>query len=415
MLSTLFGVFLFFQSPQMFKPFTIHAVPKGIPKPRLELILKVFKANGGVLGNELESNLVLASRDSLQITHKPQVDPDWISDSIIAGKALDFVYPAKLSNLNHNASSSGSKRKEGRSTQAQTPKKHKEMQDLEPNLSTIDKNQLIISELQKLLDRYTVAGEKYRSSSYKKAIDVIKKHPTQLTSGKEAKKLAGVGESISSKIQEIIDTGRTKKNDEAPSNIGILKEFMKIYDAGSVHANKWYDDGCRTIEDVAKRTDLSKGNIIGIRHFNDFNEKMQRSEVQEIFEEIQTILKPLKETKVLCMGSYVRGMQECGDIDLILYVDKDNVVSKESETLLKAVELLQQKGVLTDSLSLSNEKLLGVYKTKSGKYRRIDMLLTTKENLGAAKMHFTGNKELYHQINLVTSGSEQSRIRMGCN
>lgn len=51
----------------------------------------------------------------------------------------------------------------------------------------------------------------HKYNAYRKAASVIASHPTRLTSGEEARKLDGVGQKISDKINEFLTTGKLKK------------------------------------------------------------------------------------------------------------------------------------------------------------------------------------------------------------
>lgn len=64
-------------------------------------------------------------------------------------------------------------------------------------------NERIIQELQKLLDRYLAEGDKWRVVSYRKAINSIKGYPKELSCGKEAAKLPGVGQKIADKVNQL--------------------------------------------------------------------------------------------------------------------------------------------------------------------------------------------------------------------
>ena len=51
----------------------------------------------------------------------------------------------------------------------------------------------------------------YKGQAYKKAANTLKMLDYRITSGKDAKKLPGIGQKIGDKIQEILDTGGLEK------------------------------------------------------------------------------------------------------------------------------------------------------------------------------------------------------------
>lgn len=56
-----------------------------------------------------------------------------------------------------------------------------------------------------------VNGNIYKYNAYRNAAVVLAAHPTRIQSGEEARKLNGVGEKISKKIDEFLQTGKLQK------------------------------------------------------------------------------------------------------------------------------------------------------------------------------------------------------------
>jgi DNA polymerase beta len=56
-----------------------------------------------------------------------------------------------------------------------------------------------------------VSRNVHKYNAYRKAASVLASHPTRITSGREAKKLSGIGEKISKKIDEFLETGTLQK------------------------------------------------------------------------------------------------------------------------------------------------------------------------------------------------------------
>lgn len=51
----------------------------------------------------------------------------------------------------------------------------------------------------------------HKYNAYRKAAAILATHPTRIRSGEEAKKLPGVGDKISKKIDEFLQTGKLQK------------------------------------------------------------------------------------------------------------------------------------------------------------------------------------------------------------
>lgn len=59
----------------------------------------------------------------------------------------------------------------------------------------------------------------HKYNAYRKAAATLANHPTRITSGAEAKKLPGVGDKISKKIDEFLQTGKVLKLENVCSSL----------------------------------------------------------------------------------------------------------------------------------------------------------------------------------------------------
>ncbi|KAI8901784.1 hypothetical protein BC833DRAFT_576120 [Globomyces pollinis-pini] len=249
-------------------------------------------------------------------------------------------------------------------------------------------NQIILMELDRLLKRYTAEGDQWRVKAYKTAINIIRSLPNQIKSGAEAYKIKGIGKKIAEKIQEILDTGTLRKNQNEPESVPVLIEFTKIYGVGPAQAQAWYREGMRTIDDIKHRNDLTHAQTLGLEYFDDLNCRIPREEVGEIGKLVDQMIKEkYPSVTTIIGGSYRRGKKDCGDIDILMYSTKP-----KSENVLKhIIEYLEHKGLITHVLVSSDSILRGICCLNNGKQRRIDLLWIKKEELGAALIYFTGN------------------------
>lgn len=53
----------------------------------------------------------------------------------------------------------------------------------------------------------------HKYNAYRKAASALAKHGTRIKSGEEARKLDGIGDKISKKIDEFLETGKLRKLD----------------------------------------------------------------------------------------------------------------------------------------------------------------------------------------------------------
>lgn len=102
---------------------------------------------------------------------------------------------------------------------------------------------------------------------------------------------------------------------------------------------------------------------------------------------------PLKEAErhVAIINKYVKGVTVAGSIrrKRPLIGDIDLIVLKD---INKVVDLLKQKGYIQSDLNLGNTRYSGIGKLPNeNKYRKIDIVKTTKESFPFTLLYFTGD------------------------
>lgn len=261
-------------------------------------------------------------------------------------------------------------------------------------------NSHITKELEKVQEYHSNEGNVFEALAYRKAIGQIKKCPKKITECSEVSKLKCVGVKIGEKIKEILLTGKCKKSAfvSNDSKNKIINTLMQIYGVGIKQANEFYRKGLTTIDQLKKiSTELPVNIQKGLEYYDDIQIKIPREEVKEIFEKVkEELLKILPEEVIsaeVC-GSYRRGKDLCGDIDILITRNDEGMIDGIIQTL---VEKLMDKKVIVDILSLGGGKgdnknvFMGICVGKSGISRRIDIKVYTKEEFPFAVLYFTGN------------------------
>ncbi|XP_064163915.1 DNA polymerase beta-like [Anguilla rostrata] len=242
----------------------------------------------------------------------------------------------------------------------------------------------------------------HKYNAYRKAASVIAKYPQKIKSGTEAKKLDGVGAKIAEKIDEFLATGKLRKlerirNDDTSTSINFLTRVTGI---GPAAARKFVEDGVKTLDDLKKiQHKLNHHQQIGLKYFEDFEKRIPRSEM-ETMEAL--ILKELKVVDPLYIGticgSYRRGAQSSGDIDILLtHPDYTSQSEKQPKLLHAVVDHLESVGFVIDTLSKGDSKFMGVCQLARGAeeedylHRRIDIRLIPKDQYYCGVLYFTGS------------------------
>ncbi|XP_039283131.1 DNA polymerase lambda [Nilaparvata lugens] len=140
---------------------------------------------------------------------------------------------------------------------------------------------------------------------------------------------------------------------------------------------------------------------------------MSRTEVEEIAQEVKEIaLSICKDVELMICGSYRRGKQTCGDVDLLL-IRPDEVCSKE--LLTSILVKLRTNGFISDDLTPlesngNHHKYMGLCKLpgEGRKHRRLDIFVVTEREKAPALMHYTGSALFNRSIRLLASRKSMS-------
>ncbi|XP_011163672.1 DNA polymerase beta [Solenopsis invicta] len=264
-------------------------------------------------------------------------------------------------------------------------------------------NQDLCDFLMELADyERNVSKNVYKYNAYRKAAGTLGALTERVQSGKEAKKLPGIGEKIAKKIDEFLQTGKLQKledikKDETNVSISLLARVSGI---GPAKAKELVEAGIKTLEDLKKHQNkLTHHQKLGLKYFDDFEKKIPRAEIVEIEKILKKAIKELNSAYLITIcGSYRRGKEESGDIDVLVthpdYISTAKNEKKKTISLKAIVECLEKKKLITDTISLGSTKFMGVCRLSEDKdkpFRRLDIRLTFHDQYYCAILYFTGS------------------------
>ena len=285
-------------------------------------------------------------------------------------------------------------------------------------------NSHIIDVLQQMATYYDRVGDHWRTISYRKAITTLKKQDQKIMTKEQALQLPNIGSRLAAKIEEIAMTNRLRRleNTTMDSMDSALQLFMGVYGAGFSQAQKWVEKGYRTIEDLLSRATLTTNQRIGIDHFDDFNSRIPRTEMQQHDAFVRGFAAKVdKELQLTVGGSYRRGAASSGDIDFIVTKPHASASLIKSIMLDRLIPSLLKIGYLKVALAGgSSEHRDGGSKwhgacglidpaasassgqqSQESPWRRIDFLFVPWQERGAAFIYFTGNDIFNRSIRLL--------------
>lgn len=187
---------------------------------------------------------------------------------------------------------------------------------------------------------------------------------------------------------------------ESPS-AGAINTFGNIYGIGPAKIKALIAKEILTIEQLRNALKeepklLNNKQKMGLRHYEDLNERIPRTEITSFN---RNMLKLLKQTygddiSMTITGSYRRGAKTSGDIDMLITSRK-----YEGKALDMVLKLLMDRKIIYENLAKGKKKFMGVIRvTPDSKARHLDIIETAPSDYPYAMLYFTGSAQ--HNINM---------------
>ena len=246
-------------------------------------------------------------------------------------------------------------------------------------------NEKFIELMEKLADIMLKQGEPFRARAYQKAQETIMAYPGDILSPNDLKGKPGIGETIMEKLNEYVQTGTLKVLEREKNNpVNILAE---VYGIGPKKAKDLVDQGITSIAQLRENQQLLNDiQKVGLQYYEDILKRIPRSEIEDYKEIFDKAFPKGTDGKMEIVGSYRRGAQSSGDIDVI-------ITSNSSRVFTTFIDNLIKEKIILYVLSRGPTKCLVVAKIPSSDAaRRVDFLYTTPEEFPFAILYFTGSK-----------------------
>jgi NAD-dependent DNA ligase/predicted flap endonuclease-1-like 5' DNA nuclease len=243
-------------------------------------------------------------------------------------------------------------------------------------------NEKFIELMEQLADIMLKHGEPFRARAYQKAQETIMAYPDDIKSPNDLKGKPNIGTTIMEKLHEYSETGTLTILEREKNNpVNILAE---VYGIGPKKATELVENGITSIAQLRKNqhllNDIQK---VGLHYYEDILKRIPRSEIEDYKTYFE---KAASGAKMEIVGSYRRGAENSGDIDVIITSTLPQVFTKFVDNLLK-------EKIILHILSRGPTKCLVVAKIPgSDAARRVDFLYTNPEEFPFAILYFTGSK-----------------------
>ena len=254
-------------------------------------------------------------------------------------------------------------------------------------------NESFIKVLEELADIMQRQGEPFKARAYQKAQETIMTYEGDIHNLAQIKNLSGIGKTIESKLEEYMQTGTLRILERERNNpINLL---TRVYGIGPKKAEELVKDGINTINDLRARPELLNDvQRIGLKYFEAIETRIPRGEIDQYKTILSAIFKEVTPAGSFMeiVGSYRRGAQTSGDIDIII-TNQTN----DANVLKIFMDKLIKEKIVIEILSRGKTKSLTIAQLQDGvpnKYvpRRVDFLYTPPSEYAFALLYFTGSK-----------------------
>ncbi len=225
--------------------------------------------------------------------------------------------------------------------------------------------------------------------------------------GKDLSKLQGIGKALAAKIVEILETGHAKALDELHKEVpASVEAILRIPGLGPKRVKALYHTlGIRNIQQLEQAA--RSGRLRGLAGFGDKTERhiLERIEsqrqskprflrsvaVQYAAPLVQHLEASPGVTQVVVAGSYRRGKETVGDLDILAVAKHGKKVMERFVSYDEVREVVSQ-GTTRSTVIL-----------RSG--LQVDLRVVPKQSYGAALHYFTGSKA--HNIKVRRLGQQR--------
>jgi len=214
----------------------------------------------------------------------------------------------------------------------------------------------------------------------------------------------GVGEKIREKIAEILATGHLAAADELRRDADMPRKelWLKIYGVGPVKAKAISEirPALQGFADLRRHAAENPGYLndkqaIGLKYAEHADLRIPRAEMHDHAALVVAAAAAVSPEFVAeVVGSYRRGAADSGDIDVLLMLP-DEVPLAERKRRFAAVCDRLAADYVTDVLAKGDKKFMGYARLPAAApdspHRRLDLLLTPKDEYPYAVLYFTGS------------------------
>ena len=247
---------------------------------------------------------------------------------------------------------------------------------------------------------------RFKVIAYNKAIANLRGMTGSIRSVADVKGVVGIGPKIVLKIEEIIATGglaAAERVAAAPESKS-MDALLKIHGVGAVKARGLLENGIRDISTLRAAIVRNPGILnatqkIGLLHYEDGCLRIPRPEIIEHEKQLSVYVagnsgssRSSQSLKWTIAGSYRRGAETSGDIDVLFSYDPRYDLDDALDEFKDTIKAMTRAGYIVDTLACGVKKWMGYVRLRPDlPARRLDMMVVSPEEYPFAILYFTGS------------------------
>ncbi|KAI1100186.1 Nucleotidyltransferase [Jackrogersella minutella] len=218
-------------------------------------------------------------------------------------------------------------------------------------------NEPFIGELYKIRTLRQLKEDEVGVRAYSSSIASLAAYPYLISQPTEVARLPGCGDKIATLYRQWKENGCLEEVEAAKKDpkMSVLQLFHGIWGVAATTALEFYKKGWRDHDDIIESgwDSLTRVQQIGLKYYDELQEKISRREIEEIGQIILSHTNKLsKGFQMVIVGSYRRGKTESGDVDVIL---SHPDVTTTSNFIVDIVNDLEKEKCITHTLTMSNK------------------------------------------------------------
>ncbi|KAI1391308.1 Nucleotidyltransferase [Hypoxylon trugodes] len=275
-------------------------------------------------------------------------------------------------------------------------------------------NNPFIEELKKIRTLRTLEGDKIGVRAYSTSIASIAAYPYLISQPAEVSRLPGCGDKIVVLYQQWKVNGYLDEVEDAKKDpkMSVLQLFYDIWGVAETTAREFYKKGWRDLDDIIENewSNLSRVQQIGVKYYDELQEKIPRYEVEDIGQVILSHANKIrKDFRMTIVGGYRRGKEASGDVDVILSHPDATVTSN---FIVEIVNSLEKDEYITHTLILSTKntergQTTVAWKGQNSKagsgFDTLDKALVVWQNPNRDKTKSTNNPHPHRRVDIIIS------------